>query len=219
MQNRIVITSLLGVFCSLSVTAGTVHNIITQKSSPNFYVGGYGGYGNVSGGYNNDGNVAQGRFTLGIHAIQYKQWTLGGEAGIQSGNTMRLATSPTVIDSTTDLLPQATLKPFLDLLLTVKGPFYSDNPFYYILKGGIAYRQLQLEDRTSTYGDALNKVAGEFQAGLGVNITEHVSFNAFYQGIYSNNNAGVYLDSAGNTPIANIPTQQGGFLGVEYSFF
>lgn len=89
----------------------------------------------------------------------------------------------------------------------------------YILKGGIAYRQLQLNDRTSTYNDYLNKINGEFQAGLGVNITKHVMLNAFYQGIYSNNNANVYLDSAGNTPISHIPTQQAGFLGVEYSFF
>lgn len=131
MQNRIVITSLLGVFWSLSLTAGTMSNITTQQLSSLLYVGGYGGYGTVSGGYKNDGNVAQGRFTLGIHAKQYKLWMLGGEVGIQSGNTMRLATSSAVIDSTTDLLPQATLKPFLDLLLTVKGQIRPDKPLYY----------------------------------------------------------------------------------------
>lgn len=219
MQIKLVSTTLIGLCCTFSVTAGTMGNMATQPSSPLLYVGGYGGYGTVSGGYKNDGNVAQGRFTLGIHAKQYQQWMLGGEIGVQSGNTMRLATSSTVIDPTTALLPQATLKPLLDLLFTVKGSILPDRPFYYMLKGGIAYRQLQLDDRTSTYGVGLSNVAGEFQAGFGVNITKHVLLNAFYQGIYSNNNAGVYINNEGNTPISHIPTQQAGFLGVEYSFF
>lgn len=94
-----------------------------------------------------------------------------------------------------------------------------NKPIYYILKGGIAYRQVQLDDRTSTYGDGLSHVTGELQAGLGMNVTEHVLLNVFYQGIYSNSNASVSLDSSGNTPITHIPTQQAGFLGVEYSFF
>lgn len=219
MQSRMIITNILGVFFSLSGIAGSMSDVMTHKSAPFFYVGGYGGYGKVAGGYKSDGNVAQGRFTLGVYAHHYKQWMFGGEAGVQSGNTMRLSASTSVIDPNTDLPPQAILKPLLDLLFTVKGQIHSDKPFYYIFKGGVAYRQFQLEDRTSTYGDALSKIAGEFQAGLGVNMTDHVLLNAFYQGIYSQNNAGVYLDSAGNTPIAYIPTQQAGFLGVQYLFF
>lgn len=48
---------------------------ITTESLPLFYLGGYGGYGTFSRGYKNDGNVAQGRFALGAHAMQYKEWT------------------------------------------------------------------------------------------------------------------------------------------------
>lgn len=220
MLNKVIVTSLLGLSCSLPALAGTMGDMNT-KPAPLFYVGGYGGYGTVSGGYKNDGNVAQGRFALGVHAKQYRKWMLGGEVGIQSGNTMRLSASSAVVNPVTGLPPQATLKPLLDLLFTVKSqiPLNMNKPVYYILKGGIAYRQLQLEDRTSTYGDGLSNVTGELQAGLGMNVTEHVLLNAFYQGIYSNSNAGVSLDSAGNTPISHIPTQQAGFLGVEYSFF
>ncbi|WP_392537186.1 hypothetical protein [Legionella sp. 227] len=217
-MRKIIVTNLLVLSFAYPVFSGTMGDVMI-KPHPIFYAGGYGGYGTVSGGYKNDGNVAQGRFTLGVNAKEYRQWILGGEVGIQSGNTMRLATSSSVLDPATDLLPQAILKPLIDLLFTVKGQIQPDKPLYYILKGGIAYRQLQLEDRTSTYGDGLSKLAGEFQAGVGMNLTEHVQLNAIYQGIYSNNNAGVYLDIAGNTPIAHIPTQQGGFLGVEYSFF
>jgi len=215
---KIIISSLIGVSSGLTVFAGTTGDI-HPNSAPLFYVGGYGGYGTVSGGYNNDGNFAQGRFTLGVHAKQYKQWMLGGEIGVQSGNTMRLAANSNVVNPALDLPPQATLKPLVDLLFTVKGQIQPDKPLFYLLKGGIAYRQLQLNDRTSTLGDSLSNVTGELQAGLGIHITEHVLANAFYQGIYSNSNTGVYLDSAGNTPISHIPTQQAGFLGVEYSFF
>lgn len=217
-MRKIIVANFLLFSCACPVFSGTMGDVMIQPH-PIFYVGGYGGYGTVSGGYKNDGNVAQGRFTLGVHTMQCKKWILGGEMGIQSGNTMRLAARSSVIDPTMDLPPQATLKPLLDLLFTVKGQIQVDKPFYYLLKGGIAYRQLQLEDRTSPYGDGLSKVAGEFQAGVGMNINDHVQLNVFYQGIYSNKNAGVYLDTAGNTPIAHIPTQQGGFLGIEYSFF
>nr|AGC71856.1 hypothetical protein [uncultured bacterium A1Q1_fos_2140] len=217
-MRKIILVNLLLLSYAYPVFSGTMGDA-GLKPHPILYVGGYGGYGTVSGGYKNDGNVAQERFTLGVHIKQYRQWMLGSEVGIQSGNTMRLATSSSVLDPATDLIPQAILKPLVDFLFTVKGQIQPDKPLYYILKGGIAYRQLQLEDRTSTYGDGLSNLAGEFQAGVGMNITEHVQINVFYQGIYSSKNAGVYLDSAGNTPVSHIPTQQAGFLGVEYSFF
>ena len=192
-------------------------DVVTNPSF--FYIGAYGGYGAVSGGYKHDGKVAQGRLSLGHHVKQYKNVFFGGEIGIQSGNTMRLEASPSVINPATDLPPQATLKPLIDLLFTAKGQILPEKNLYYLLKGGVAYRQLQLDDRTATYGDGLSNVTGELQAGLGMNITEHVFLNVFYQGIYSNSTAGVTLDSAGNTPISHIPTQQAGFLGIEYSFF
>ena len=218
MLKKLLVTSLLGLSCTFAAYSGTMGDA-TIKPAPLFYVGGYGGYGSVLGGYKNDGNVTLGRFALGVHAKQYRKWMLGGEVGVQSGNTMRLSASPAVVDPVTGLPPQAVLKPLLDLLFTVKAQALANKPIYYILKGGIAYRQFQLEDRTVSDGDGLSNVTGEFQAGLGLNITEHVFLNAFYQGIYSNRNAGVTLDSARNTPIAHIPTQQAGFLGVEYSFF
>lgn len=104
MPNKLIATSLLGLSYSLTSFAGTMGDIMT-KPAPLFYVGGYGGYGTVSGGYKNDGNVAQGRFALGVHAKQYRQWILGGEVAVQSGNTMRLSASPSVVNPTTGLPP------------------------------------------------------------------------------------------------------------------
>jgi hypothetical protein len=216
MYKRAITTTLLGLSFTAFSFAGTMEDNITTP--PLFYIGAYGGYGTVSGGYKNDGNVAQGRFELGAHIKEYKLLMLGGELGIQSGNTMRLDSNSSVVDPTTGLPPQAVLKPVLDLLFTIKGQFQPDKNFFYILKAGIAYRQLQLQDRTAN-SDNLTKVAPEFQAGLGIKITKNVLLNAFYQGIYSTGNAGVYLDSGGNTSITYIPTQQAVFLGLEYSFF
>lgn len=212
MINKIFVASVLSITCACAVFAGGA-----EQASPLVYVGGYGGYGTVSGGYKNDGNTAQGRFALGVYSTPFRYWNIGGEFGIQSGNTMRLAAPATVVDPATGLPPQATLKPLLDFLFTVKGRMLPEKPWFYFLKGGVAFRQLQLDDRTAAT-DSLSQAAGEFQAGLGVAITEHAMISAFYQGIYSDSNAGVSLDTAGNTSIAHIPTQQAGFLGVEYTF-
>jgi hypothetical protein len=100
--------------------------------------------------------------------------------------------------------------------VTVKAKLTPRYPLFAIVKGGIAYRQMQLNDRTSS-ADNLKKVNSELQAGLGFSVTDNILLTAFYQGIYSSNNAGVDLNSAGDTTISRIPTQQAGFLGIEYS--
>jgi hypothetical protein len=216
-MKKIIIKSLIGLSFVLPVVAGTIGETVLSTSSP-FYVGAYGGFGTVSGGFKQDGNVVQGRLSIGSHAKEYRALMLGAELGLQSGNSMRLNANSDLINAAGGLPIQATLKPWLDLLFTVKGPFASDNSLFYVLKGGIAFRQLQLENRSSTQ-DSLSTVNGEFQAGLGYNLTGHVMLTAFYQGIYSAPNAGVRLDAVNDVILAHIPTQQAGFLGVEYSFF
>ena len=142
-------------------------------SPSRIYMGAYGGYGNVSGAYKNDGQVTQGRLVLGLHAAEYRAATFGAEVGVESGNDMRL-------------------------------------------QADAAYRQLQLEDRSSSR-DGLRKINPELQIGLGVNITQNMMLTAFYQGIFSGNTAGVALNSAGDVTISKIPTQQAVFVGLEYS--
>jgi len=117
------------------------------------------------------------------------------------------------------------LKPLVDLLATVRYQAGPDSPYAVILKGGIAYRQLQLNGISSTK-DSLSKVNGEFQAGLGYQLTEHAQLTAMYQGIYSSSNAGVQFNSTDNLglmnvgyiSVAQIPTQNSGFLGIDYTF-
>jgi hypothetical protein len=76
---------------------------------------------------------------------------------------------------------------------------------------------MQLQDRSSG-SDTLGKVNGEFQGGLGYDITDHMRVSVMYQGIYNTSNAGISIDSVGDVSISQIPTQQAGLLGFTYSF-
>jgi hypothetical protein len=181
------------------------------------YMGASGGYGNISGAYENDGNFAQDRLSLGLQVWQYQSILFGAELAVQSGKTMRLDASSAIIAASGGLPIQATLNPFVDLLVSAKSQLTQRLPLYGIVKGGIAFRQMQLNDRSSSK-DYLQKVNGELQLGLGYKLTDHAMLTAYYQGIYSDNSAGVSIDAAGdNTYISQIPTQQAGFLGVEYT--
>lgn len=215
---------LLCLSCAFPVAAGSMGDA-TSATFPSLYVGALGGYGVIDGAIKQDGQMAQARLSLGVRAPHAYQNTLVGlELGIQSGNTMRLSASNELILLTGDLPIQATLNPVLDALLTLKYQVHPDHPLALIVKGGIAYRQLHLNDRTSTQ-DTLSKVNGEFQAGLGYQLTKHVQFTLMYQGIYSTNDTNAQyvsleendLLNIGYTAIANIPTQQAGFLGIEYT--
>ncbi len=217
-MKRVFLVSLICLSAALPVYAASFSaNSVADWWSPSrLYMGAYGGYGSVDGAYHNDGQVTQGRLTLGLHAAEYNNILFGMEAGVQSGNTMRLSASSAVTTASGGLPIQSTLKPVLDLLVTFKARLTPSYPLFGIVKGGIAYRQLQLNDRASS-ADNLKKINGELQAGLGFSVTDHILLTAFYQGIYSGNNAGVSVSSDGDITISRIPTQQAGFMGIEYS--
>lgn len=181
------------------------------------YMGAYGGYGDINGAYHQDGQFTQGRLAIGVHTPNYyRVLSVGAETGVQWGNDMRLEADETLVDQAGGLPIQTTLKPLVDLLLTMRIQFGADSAWFAVFKGGVAYRQLQFIDRSSS-DDHLRKVNGEFQAGLGYNLTDHATITAFYQGIYSGNNAGVTLDADQFVHLNRIPTQQAGFLGLEYN--
>lgn len=166
--------------------------------------------------YNSDGEVAQGRFAIGAEAPKWRRVIFGGEVGIQSGNTMRLQASQSIIDSAGGLPIQTTLKPFIDVLGTIKWSFTENSSLALILKGGAAYRQLQLEDRTSSR-DSLKRISGELQAGLSYQLNQRARLIGYYQRIFSGSTAEIKLQANGDVTIDQIPTQQGGFFGIEYS--
>lgn len=216
-MKKILLTSIACLTFSMPVFAHENPYEANNWWLPKISMGAYGGYGTINGAYGNDGQYAQGRLNLGFSMWNYNCIGFGLELGVQSGNDERLYATNDVITITGGLPVQATLKPLVDLLLTVKGQFLPGVPVVGILKGGIAFRQLQLMDRNSSH-DNLRKVNGEFQAGLGVNISRHAMLTTLYQGIYNNGNASVSVNGVGDTTIGRIPTQQAGLLGVEWSY-
>jgi hypothetical protein len=179
------------------------------------YVGGFGGYGAMNGMYNTDGQFSQFRLTLGVDAYQGEKWDFGFEGGVQSGNSSPVAWDTTNINNTGGLVPQVILKPLIDGLAFVRWNF--TDKWCLLVKGGVAYRQMQFTDRTSSK-DSVKTAAGEFQGGLGYQVTKHARIVGLYQGIYSSSNLGLGVDSSGSTTIQYIPTQQAGLFGVEYNF-
>ena len=214
--------SLVCLSCSLPVMSGTMGD---DRVIPPVYVGLFGGDGVIDGAYGQDGNFTQLRLSLGARAPRtYKNMQLGAEIGAQTGNTMRLTATEATIDSSGGLPVAATFKPLVDALVTLEYQAPS-SPYGFFVKGGIAYRQLQLNNNTSIQ-DYISTINGEFQAGLGYRLSEHARLTAMYQGIYSSSNAGVQFTSTdssgfinvGYLTISKIPTQNAGFIGVEYTY-
>ena len=103
-HTKIVPSSQLTVLTALTALIGCLHDYIWVA---------YGGYGVINGGYHNDGQFAQGRLAMGLHLLQNSSLNYGVELGLQSGNTMRLSASSSLIASAGGLPIQATLKPII----------------------------------------------------------------------------------------------------------
>lgn len=201
-------------FCAL-IDAAQTQSSTPEEEISRFYFGVFGGYGAIDGAIKDQGQYTQYRLSLGVDAYKMDKLpvSFGLEAAVQSGNFMALHTS-WIVD-TSALYPESILKPFMDFLVAVNYNFYEK--WDLIAKGGFAYRQLQLTDRHSS-ADYLAKVNGEFQAGIGYQITKQTRIVALYQGIYSTSDAGTYLTSNDCTGIVHIPTQQAGLIGFDYNF-
>jgi hypothetical protein len=215
-------TLMAAFLCSISLIScnnSFANSMMEPVSLSGFYVGGSIGYANINNMLNNDGQTPMGRFSLGYDAYCFG-WNgaygnLNMELGIQNGKLMRH--SPAFNDPTGDVdLPiQTTLNPVLDLLVGIKMGFAPDCGFYGFIKGGAAYRQLQFPN--GNFVNSINQISGEAQAGVGFMFSRHTRILAYYQGIYANGNVNYVGHENGWVSVTNIPTQQAGFLGFEYS--
>jgi hypothetical protein len=184
----------------------------TQSWLPsNMYIGASQGYGNVNDMLHNDGQGAIGRLTFGVDVYDWNPAAISLELGLQNGRTMRHSPASNDPDFDIDLPIDTTLNPVNDLLLSVRFPITCQ--FYGVVKGGIAYRRFQFEN--GDYVNNLNQVSGEFQAGVGYEVTNHARLALYYQGIYANGKVNFTQNSDGFVHVSNIPTQQAGFLGLE----
>ncbi|KTC96813.1 hypothetical protein [Legionella feeleii] len=202
-----------GSLISMSSLAGGMNEVVMsgKRELKPWSITGSLGYTDYQNMYKADGQTGIGRFALGRDLLIYKQWIVGLEIGIQNGNDMRLGVSQATLDELGGLPIQSTVKPVLDVLATLEVPLWNTSALSGQLKGGVAYRRWQFNNRVSI--NDKSQLAGEVQAGLGYSISECTSLSLLYQGIFGSNpdfrvNA---LQQTGQ--VANIPVQHGVLLG------
>jgi len=159
-----------------------------------------------------DGQTMLGRFVIGRTLIRRYQSTFGLEAGVQSGNTMRLSAPQSTLDILGGLPIQTNVRPLFDFLLTMQNDTWIDSPFFTQLKGGFAYRSWVFEDRSSI--DDLYQIAGEVQAGIGYHINPKTSLNVVYQGIFGGDPNFQVNATERTGKVSTIPMQNGVLIGL-----
>ena len=164
---------------------------------------------------NHDGQTAIGRLSLGHMFLTKPYWQAGIEAGIQSGNTMRLILPKESIDALGGVPIEAKMKPLLDVMIGLKSEPLTRFPIVIWLKGGVAYRQLQLDHESV---NDLNEFSPEIQVGFGCRINEQATFNLGYQTI-GGKQTNLTIQPLTETGIIRyIPTQQAVLIGFSFNF-
>lgn len=160
-----------------------------------------------------DGQTAFGRFAIARQLFFNKNLYFGIESGIQSGNTFRLNISQHQIMDLGGILPQATIKPMLDFLTTMYYQFQK-KPTFGVLKLGIAWRRMQINDRV-TFND-LSQPSFDVQLGLGINISSKAALSLNYQSIFNKKTTYTLNNNKSIGYVSNIPIQNGLLLNVSY---
>jgi hypothetical protein len=170
------------------------------------------GYTNYQSMYSRDGQTVLGRLALSKEMFTTKQLGFGLELGIQNGNTMRLKVSQPLLNRLGGLPIQSTVKPMADLLVTVKEQILGSDQFFGVLKGGIAYRQWQFDNRSSI--NSLSNIAGEIQAGIGYPISQMTSLSLLYQAIIGGDPDFRINPINATASVSTIPIQQSLLLSI-----
>lgn len=161
--------------------------------------------------YNHDGQSAIGRLSLNTQYNASDFFALGLEAGVQNGNTMRLDIPKPTLDLLGGEPVTIIVKPMVDLLVTAEVTPFDDVGFFGFIKGGVAYRQLQV-DRNEV--NDLSKTSPELQAGFGYKINDNLALHMEYQQIFGNNPYYQVNELSETATIANIPTQKAVLIGL-----
>lgn len=171
------------------------------------------GYTNFQSMYAREGQtpVLRLAFDKGLFAI--KNLGVGVELGVQNGNSMRLNVSQEDLDILGGAPVQTTVNPIIDLLATVITQPLFNTPLFAQVKGGIAYRSWQFEDRTSI--NPMSNVAGELQAGFGLSLNKMTNLSILYQGIYGGSPNFVVNATNETGQLNSIPIQNGILLSLD----
>ncbi|HIF0302651.1 TPA: outer membrane protein [Legionella pneumophila] len=161
--------------------------------------------------YNNDGQSVMGRLSLNTQYNLSSFFALGIDAGIQNGNTMRLDIPKSTLDELGGEPVSILVKPMIDILVTAQITPFEDERIFGFLKGGVAYRQAQV-DRNEI--NDLSQISPELQAGIGYKLNDNLALHIEYQHVFGGN-PDYQVDFLTETArISNIPTQQAVLLGL-----
>ena len=169
------------------------------------------GFTQYSNVYHQDGQSVLGRLSLQTQYAPGDFFALGIEAGLQNGNTMRLNLPKSTLDLLGGEPVSIMVKPTIDLLGTLQVTPFDDFGLFGVLKGGVAFRQLQV-DRNEV--NDLSKTSPEFQAGLGYKINDNLAFHINYQQIFGGNPNYQVNPINETAAISNIPGQKTILLGL-----
>jgi hypothetical protein len=217
----------LGCVLSFSSMAGTMGAVAPAEYHPWSVIGSL-GYTWFDSAYNRgpgsdpsaqaaigDGQTALGRFAIAREFGSFQTVHLGAEIGVQNGNTMRLAVPQATLDQLGGLPIQTTVKPMLDLLATASYQPYETTPVFGLVKLGVAYRRMQINDRVTV--NDLSQAAFEVQAGLGMAISDRANLSLNYQGVFNGNTTYTVNTTQFTGHISNIPNQNGLLLSLAYT--
>ena len=162
-----------------------------------------------------DGKTAMARFAIAKQIYTYEGFDFGAELGVQSGNTFRFDIPQTTIDPLGGILPQATIKPMLDLLATFAYQPSAKVPVFGLFKLGLAYQRMQINDRV-TFND-ISQTSPEIQAGFGMDISKQAKLSLVYQGVFNGGTTYTVNTVTSTGHVSNIPSQNGLLLSLSYS--
>ncbi len=198
----------LWLMSSVALLAGFGVNAQTASKTT---ISASGGYGMYLRSRFSDGLTPMGRLSVARQSYHFKTIQFGFELGLQSGNHMRVKTSPAVYAALGSVAIQSTIKPLIDVLLTARKEVKSLKHAALFFKVGGAVRTMQFDRDTLRN---TTEVTPELQAGLSQAISHNVEAHVFYQVMYSGQSR-LTTNAAGTAGgMTHIPLQQGVFFGM-----
>lgn len=163
-----------------------------------------------------DGNQdAVGRLNLGSVFFTSPTLQAGLEAGIESGTTLHLPFSQEEVAPLGGVELEATLKPMLDVALSLRAEPLVEIPLFLSFKAGAAWRRLQ-SDRPSVAGS--REVSPLLAACLGFRLYEQSALYLSYEWIGGQRPQLVVDEASETATIRHLPSRQALLLGFSYFF-
>ena len=164
--------------------------------------------------FHQDGQYSLLKLSIGKELFHYHSTAIGLELGVETGNTMRLDISKTLLNQLGGLPFQSQMKPTSDLLGIIRAPIYSTR-LNVLLKTGVAFRTWQFE-RCSA--DDRSQVDPEFQFGFAWQVNNSVYLQLSGRTIIGQKVRYSINPLEEQLIITGMPSQYGVLIGTTFFF-